>query len=134
MAKGTLDGMGQGGFRLLFATAVGLAALVFAGSAGAAQSCASRVLADWRDGRIDLTYPVSCYRQALAHLPEDVRVYSSAQTDITRALQSRLRTRSLQAATSTGNKRDHAGVSPLLVVGITAALLVAVGSVAAALR
>jgi hypothetical protein len=126
--------MGQGRFRLLFAMAVGLAALTFPGLAAAKQTCATRLLADWRDGRIDLTYPVSCYRQALAHLPEDVRVYSSAQTDITRALQSRLRTQSLQAASSTANKDDHAGVSPLLVVAITAAILVAAGSVAAALR
>jgi hypothetical protein len=126
--------MGQGRFRLLFAMAVGLAALTFPGLAAAKQTCATRLLADWRDGRIDLTYPVSCYRQALAHLPEDVRVYSSAQTDITRALQSRLRTRSFQAASSTANKDDHAGVSPLLVVAITAAILVAAGSVAAALR
>ena len=73
--------MGQGRIRLLFAMLVGLAALAFAGSAGAAPSCASRLLADWRDGRIDGTYPVSCYRQALAHLPEDVRVYSTAQQD-----------------------------------------------------
>ena len=128
--------MGQGRFRLLFAMAVGLAAaFTFAGAAAAKPSCASRLIADWRDGgRIDGTYPVSCYRQALARLPEDVRVYSSAQTDITRALQSRLRTRSLQAASSTANKDDNAGVSPLLVVAITAAILVAAGSVAAAFR
>src|SRR2546423_11471431 len=126
--------MGEGRFSLLFAMAAALAALTFAGPAGAAQSCASRVIADWRDGRIDLTYPVSCYRQALAQLPEDIRVYSSAQSDITRALQSRLRTRSLQSARSIDNKHDQAGVSPLLVVAITAGLLVAAGSVAAALR
>ena len=127
--------MGQGRFRLLFAMAVGLAALTFAGSAAAKPSCASRLIADWRDnGRIDGTYPVSCYRQALSQLPEDIRVYSSAQSDITRALQSRLSTRSLKAAAGTANKGDHAGMSPLLVVAITAATLVAAGSVAAALR
>jgi len=126
--------MGQGRFRLLFAMAVGLVALTFPGLAAAKPTCATWLLADWRDGRLDSTYPVSCYRQALARLPEDVRVYSSAQTDITRALQSRLRTRSLQAASSTANKDDHAGVSPLLVVAITAAILVAAGSVAAAFR
>jgi hypothetical protein len=126
--------MGQGRFRLLFAMAVGLAALASAAPAGASQSCASRLIADWGDGRIDGTYPVPCYRQALAQLPEDVRVYSSAQSDITRALQTRLRTRSLQAAKSADNKHEQAGVSPLLVVAITAALLVAAGSVAAALR
>jgi hypothetical protein len=124
--------MGQGHIRLLFAMLVGLAALGFAGSAGAAPSCASRLLADWRDGRIDGTYPVSCYRQALAHLPEDVRVYSTAQADITRALQARLNTdSSVKAQTS---DRGTSGVSPLLVVAITAGILVAAGSVAAVAR
>ena len=123
--------MGQVGFRMLFAMAVGLVALACTGSAGASQTCASRLLADWRDGRIDKTYGVSCYRQALAHLPEDVQVYSTAQSDITRALQARL---GAQAAKSTKSSQDDAGVSPLLVVAITAAILVAAGSVAAAVR
>src|SRR4051794_693284 len=105
--------MGQGRFRLLFAMAMVLAAaFTFAGSAAAKPSCASRLIADWRDGaRIDGTYPVSCYRQALAQLPEDVRVYSSAQSDITRALQARLSTRSLQSVAGASNKDERAGVS-----------------------
>jgi hypothetical protein len=123
--------MGQGGFRLLFAMAVGLVALACSGTAAASQTCASRLLADWGDGRIDQTYPVSCYRQALADLPEDVRVYSTAQTDITRALQARLGTPAVQ---STKPRNENAGVSPLLVVAITAGILVAAGSVAAAVR
>jgi hypothetical protein len=124
--------MGQGCRRLLFAIAVGLMALALTGTAGAAPSCGSRVLADWRDGRLDGAYPVACYRQALAHLPEDVRVYSTAQTDITRALQERLSA----AAASSGERGNGggSGVSPLLVVAITAGLLVAAGSVAAAVR
>jgi hypothetical protein len=128
---GSLEDMGQGGFRLLFAMAFGLMALAFTGTAGAAQTCASRLLADWQDGRIDRAYAVPCYRQALAKLPEDVRVYSSAQTDITRALQARVET---TAAKSTTPHNEHAGVSPLLVVAITAGILVAAGSVAAAVR
>ena len=123
--------MGQGGFRLLFAIAFGLMALTFAGAAGAAQTCASRLLADWKDGRIDKAYAVPCYRQALAKLPEDVRIYSTAQTDITRALQARVST---PAAKSTKAGHENGGVSPLLVVAITAGILVAAGSVAAAVR
>jgi hypothetical protein len=123
--------MGQGGFRLLIAMAVGLMALAWTGAAGASQSCASRLLADWEDGRIDQIYPVSCYRQALADLPEDVRVYSTAQADITRALQARIGT---PTAESTTGRHEDAGVSPLLVVAITAGILVAAGSVAAAVR
>jgi hypothetical protein len=123
--------MGQGGLRLLFAMAVGLMALAWTGAAAASQTCGSRLLSDWQDGRIDQTYPVSCYRQALAKLPEDVRVYSTAQTDITRALQARLGT---SAAQSMKGRHEDAGVSPLLVVAITAGILMAAGSVAAAVR
>jgi hypothetical protein len=123
--------MGQGGFRLLFAMAMGLAALAWTGAAAASQNCGSRLLSDWGDGRIDQTYPVSCYRQALARLPEDVRVYSTAQADITRALQARIGT---PAAQSTNGRHEDAGVSPLLVVAITAGILMAAGSVAAAVR
>ena len=122
--------MGQGRIRLLVGMTVGLMALAATGNAGAKASCSSRLLADWRDGRIDNTYPVACYRQALAHLPEDVRVYSSAQADITRALQARL-TAAPKVATT---HHSSAGVSPLLIVAITAAVLVAAGSVAAAVR
>jgi len=128
--------MGQGCRRLLLFAAACLAALAVTASAGAAQSCGARVLADWRDGRLDGTYPVSCYRQALAHLPEDVQVYSTAQADITRALQQRLgstRTASADRGKSRGGG-GGGGVSPLLVVAITAGLLVGVGSVAAAIR
>jgi hypothetical protein len=56
--------------------------------AGAAtrSTCAKQLLNDYYDGRIDNTYPVHCYREAIASLPEDVKVYGSARDDITRAL------------------------------------------------
>jgi len=123
--------MGQGRFCLLVAMAVGLMALAFTGSAGAATTCASRLLDDWKDGRIDQTYPVSCYRDALADLPEDVRVYSTAQNDITRALQARIGAQADRSSISGGH---HSGVSPLMVVAITAGILAAAGSVAAVVR
>jgi hypothetical protein len=123
--------MGQGGRRLLVVVAVGLATLAFAGSASASGNCGERVLNDWRDGRLDGTYPVNCYRQALATMPEDVRVYSSAEDDIARALQSRLDAHAVPASKSSGS---GGGVSPLLVVAITAGLLVTAGSVATVLR
>ncbi|HSC73224.1 MAG TPA: hypothetical protein VLB89_03585 [Gaiellaceae bacterium] len=122
--------MGQGRIRLLVAMAAGVLAVSVTGTAGAATSCGSRLIADWRDGRIDNTYPIACYRQALGKLPEDVRVYSSAQADITRALQARL-SAAPKAKTS---HHSSAGVSPLLVVAITAGALVAAGSVAAVFR
>ncbi len=46
---------------------------------------------DWYDGRIDGTYPLHCYDDAIEQLPGDLEVYSSATEDIARALQARLR-------------------------------------------
>jgi hypothetical protein len=46
------------------------------------------LLNDWYDGRIDGTYPLHCYQDALKHLPSDVDTYSSARDDIERALAS----------------------------------------------
>lgn len=56
-------------------------------TAGAAPGrCGQTILVDSRDGRIDREYPVACYRIALERLPEDLRVYGTAETDIRRAL------------------------------------------------
>jgi hypothetical protein len=71
-----------------------LAALVLAAlsflppaAAGAAAPCWERLLHDWRaNGRIERTYPISCYRDATANLPEDLRQYSTASEDIRRAM------------------------------------------------
>jgi hypothetical protein len=125
--------MGQGGVRTLIALCALLGALAVCGSATASTSCASRLLADWTDGRIDRTYAVPCYRQALATLPEDVRVYSSAPDDITRALQARLADRASAAEKVSDEKGEDSGISTVLVVAITSALFAA-GLVAAALR
>jgi hypothetical protein len=61
-------------------------ALASARTAAAASGCAATVINDWRDGRLDGVYAPRCYRQALRDLPEDIRIYSSAESDITRAL------------------------------------------------
>src|SRR3954466_1442882 len=111
-----------------------LATLSFWGTAQAKPNCASALLEDWRDGRIDATYPVGCYRTALAQLPEDLRIYSSAESDIERAL----RTRSEAALAAkpqqaTGSGGGHGGVSPLLMLVMIAAIFAAIGS-ALALR
>lgn len=47
---------------------------------------------DWYDnGRVDGTYKLHCYDDAIEILPRDVRDYSSAKEDIERALQAKLR-------------------------------------------
>ena len=71
---------------VLAAAAVGALARPLA--AEAATPCWKALLTDWYDGRIDNTYPLQCYSEALHHLPPDVQTYSSARDDIMRALQS----------------------------------------------
>ena len=65
------------------------ALIVGTGSGGAAtqSKCGSELLNDYvADGRIDRTYPVHCYHEALARIPADLDVYGSARQDLTRAL------------------------------------------------
>jgi hypothetical protein len=58
--------------------------------AAAVAPCWEQVIADWSDnGRVDRTYPLSCYRAAVQRMPEDLRAYSSAPAAIDRALAAR---------------------------------------------
>jgi hypothetical protein len=125
------------GLRPFLAVTALLAALVFCGVGQAKTSCASVLLEDWRDGRIDGTYSVSCYQTALAQLPEDLRIYSSAETDIKRALLARSQVAlaapaKAQEPTRSGGGGD--GVSPLLVLAIAGAILALTGSAFALVR
>jgi len=79
--------------RALIAASLLALALLMVGAARppraqAATPCWKTLLNDWYDGRIDGTYPLHCYTDALHHLPSDVKTYSSAADDIERALQS----------------------------------------------
>jgi len=69
----------------------------------AAATCWQRVLSDWRDGHIDGTYSPSCLRAALQNMPEDIRIYGSAEEDITRLLNA-TQVRQLAAASSPARK------------------------------
>jgi hypothetical protein len=79
---------------LLTAAAIVGAALGLAQPAEARtmSSCSKALIHDWYvDGRVDKTYPVHCYREALKKLPEDQIIYGSLRQDLTRALQSAIR-------------------------------------------
>ncbi|HZG34766.1 MAG TPA: hypothetical protein VEY87_02875, partial [Gaiellaceae bacterium] len=75
--------------RLLHALVlVAVLALAAAGTAaaGSTSTCGLKVIDDWYDdGRVDRTYPLRCYDDAIKGLPRDVRDYSSAKEDITSA-------------------------------------------------
>ena len=68
--------------------AAALSGLALAGTASAAQPCWKILINDWYNGRIDGSYPVSCYRAAIKNAPEDIKSYSSLTDDLRRALQS----------------------------------------------
>ncbi len=82
----------RGALRVLVVVAAFLTVLAVASPAGAAESCGRQVIDDWYDnGRVDGTYALHCYDDAIEILPRDVRDYSSAKDDIQRALQARKR-------------------------------------------
>ncbi len=72
---------------ILFLTAAAAAA-AFGVSTASASACSSALIRDWyNDGRIDGTYEVHCYREALKDIPEDQLVYGTLRDDLNRALQ-----------------------------------------------
>ena len=117
---------------LVVLVAAALAGLASAGPAGAGPSCWERLVHDWSDGRISGTYPVSCYREALVRMPEDLQVYSSAPDDIEAALQRRVHreaaTRSLAVSSAPRNAATGGwgGAVPLLALAGAVALLLVV--------
>jgi hypothetical protein len=91
-----------------------LVLLAVAAPADAAPSCGRQVIDDWFDNsRVDLTYPRHCYDDAIELLQPDVRDYSNAEEEITRALQRRGRTVPPPSATTDSPPAD----SPDEVVG-----------------
>jgi hypothetical protein len=55
-------------------------------AAKAKTPCWQLLLNDEYDGHIDGTYPVGCYRAAIAHLPQDSLIYGQLKQDITQAM------------------------------------------------
>jgi hypothetical protein len=87
---------------LLVALVAGVVLLLaLPGQASAATPCWERVINDWlKDGRIDGTYSVKCYQQALKNAPEDLRDYSNVTDVIQAAMQNAIGSPS---GTGTGN-------------------------------
>lgn len=89
-----------------------LALAVGAPPASAKAPCWRVVLNDWVDDRrFQRTYPLRCYREAIAHVPEDLRVYSSVVEDIQAARQQASRrnfrtTQSVRPRNRSATERD----------------------------
>jgi len=76
----------------LVVAAIAAGARVETAEAKIESNCARALIHDWYvDGRVDRTYPVRCYREALRDIPEDQIVYGTLREDLERALQSVIR-------------------------------------------
>jgi hypothetical protein len=65
-----------------------LAAFGVPSAAHAAVPCRDRIYNDWyADGKIATNYPIACYKSALAHIPQDAKIYSNLSQDIQTAMQ-----------------------------------------------
>lgn len=72
-----------------------LALTALPSTAAAGVSCRNRIYNDWyKDGKIASTYPISCYRDAIANVRGGDQVYSSLVDDIRAALQAAIARRS----------------------------------------
>ena len=102
--------------RALLAAGALVLTLGVAGPAAGAATCGKKVIDDWYDnGRVDGSYPLHCYDDAIDALPRDVRDYSSAKDDIERALQARMNGQGAPPATSDptpGPARPSPGTIP----------------------
>ena len=65
---------------------------------GPSTPCWQLVMNQWYQGAIKTVFPIDCYQQAIQHLPTDIRVYSSARDDITRARNAAIAYNQQQAA------------------------------------
>ena len=91
---------------LLGAASLAALLLAFTAAPASASACGQRVLDDWYDdGVVATTYPIHCYREAIADLPEDVQSYSSAEEDISAAMLKAI------AAKERENKKDNGGTN-----------------------
>jgi hypothetical protein len=95
--------------RLVILMILAALALGASQSALAATPCWRQVVDDWyRNGRVDGHYPVHCYSEAIANLPEDSKQYSSAPEDIRRDMLLAIRGDS----SSGGNGPGDGGIAP----------------------
>jgi hypothetical protein len=106
----------------LFASIATLAAVLALGTTAPASAagtpCWKVVVSDWyADGRIDNTYPLHCYTDALNHLPPDVRAYADASDEIQRAMQAEIRDNRARLADHTSPTKRPKRDEPALAFG-----------------
>ncbi|MEK6274658.1 MAG: hypothetical protein AABM30_04900 [Actinomycetota bacterium] len=117
--------------------------------AAAKPSCGRQIIDDWvDDNRIDGTYPLHCYGEATAAVPEDLAVYTGILEDIASARQRASRLRRLtvnptpttrtastpsrgvfkQALDKLGSRNVDTVPLPLLILAALSLLLIGAGA------
>lgn len=99
--------------------------------------CADDVLDDWTRGTLGSAYPQDCYQSAIEALPEDLRAYTTAADDISRAANaaSRDEVSARQLAASPVENDDlRAFPFQVVLIAVFAAALVAGGVAASLIR
>ena len=89
----------------LVAVLAALAFGVFAQGGTAGTACADAVLDDWTRGTLGSGYAPECYEAAIDALPEDLRAYTTAADDITRAAIAANRNADVAATGSQGDRQ-----------------------------
>jgi hypothetical protein len=86
-------------------------------TADAKVPCRNAIFNDWyHDGQIASTYPVACYRDALAHVRGGDTIYTSLKDDIRSALQAAIqRGQGKKVAEQVGHKFATPSTKPVLV-------------------
>jgi hypothetical protein len=122
-------------FLIPLASAVVAMAFVGGGTGAAARpACAEAVLQDWAKGTLGSGYAPECYEAAIDALPEDLRAYTSAADDITRAAISAGRQANATRQLADVPTQDDPSAFPTEVVVLVGVLLLtAVAGLAAAL-
>jgi hypothetical protein len=102
---------------LLFFMLAGSVIAMLPATADAKTPCRNQVYNDWyRDGQIASTYPLACYRDALAHVRNGDTVYTSLEDDIRSALQAAIdRGNGKKVADQVGHKFTTNDSQPILV-------------------
>ena len=98
--------------RILLIAVVAWSVAAVAPAPAAAARCGTAILKDWSDGKINGTYPVRCYQDALDRMPEDMRSYTTAPDDIRRALLARLRDARLHERSTPSGRKARATRAP----------------------
>jgi hypothetical protein len=121
--------------RFLIPLASAVVAMAFVGGGAAARTaCAEAVLQDWAKGTLGSGYAPECYEAAIDALPEDLRAYTSAADDITRAAISAGRQANATRQLADVPTQDDPSAFPTEVVVLVGVLLLtAVAGLAAAL-